>query len=340
MSHGNLLRIFALITCAIWLGGCARAPKGDRQQNAYWQRVALELRQSEHPRERALAAQLLGMSAMNSLDSVDDPTEHSSIDPEIKASIEDLLADVSRSNDAVALSLAIQASGEVRDEGARLSAARRWEAVEQDNLTPRLLTDTPIGAVLAGARDTTRYETHAYDQIRLMASVFKRFPVNQEGMDSGHAHADDEERAAVSSFAVWAAFGIPGYQKLTNACRGEALSSAPTRREDCLHVAKVMAGNTSDLLSKDVGIGILERAAMTPEDIALAASLRRNKEWQQHQYYEVLTSKMDVRQQVGGMMRLLKTPGVDNEIQLMEAALREKGVSLTPPESWQPPKRS
>ena len=50
--------------------------------------------------------------------------------------------------------------------------------------------------------------------------------------------------------------------------------------------------------------------------------------------------EMDEAEQVGEMLRLLKTSGVDNEIQLLETALREKGIALDPPEDWQPPKRS
>lgn len=43
--------------------------------------------------------------------------------------------------------------------------------------------------------------------------------------------------------------------------------------------------------------------------------------------------------QAAKMLRLLKGPDVDNEILLMQTALREKGIALTPPDDWQPPKK-
>ena len=342
MNHQYFARIIVLIVCAGWLGACARMQESDTQQSAYFQRLAAELQKSTQPRERALAAQLLGMSALNQDNADLAASGRQVVDPAAKASIGALIAQASKHDDAVALSLAIQASNQVDDQAARLNAAKRWQAVESDNLVPRLLTDTPVESVLASARDTTRYETHGYEQVRLMTSVFKHWPMSREEMDSGYSGAlkDDEARAAVSAFAIWAAYGIPGLQKLTSACRDEALLSTPTRRDDCLHVAKVLADNSSDVVSRSIGISMLERAASTPEDTALATRLRRNYEWQRHQYFVVLTQQMDEQQQVSEMLRLLKTPGVDNEIQLMEAALREKGVALVPPDDWQPPKRS
>lgn len=342
MSRPYLVWTVVLIASAGWLGGCAASADPAAGEHAYWQRVGMSLKDSTQPREQALAAQLHGLAPMSDHDGAQSTASKSSAYSATGSGISGLLEKASGADDAVALSIAMQAAVKRRDQQAISSTAARWRAVEPDNLAPRLFTGEAVGAVLAGARDTTRYETHAYDQIRLMTSVFKRWPMSREEMGPAYtkAHAGDEERAAVNSFAIWAASGIPAFQKLSNACRDEALLSAPERRDDCLHVARVMAGNSSDLLSKGIGISILERAAITPEDVASAVALRRNKEWQQHQYYAVLTNEMDERQQVSDMVRLLKTPGVDNEIELMEAALREKGVALIPPKDWQPPRRS
>ena len=341
MSRQYIVLTAVLIACAGWLGGCAGKsdPAGD--PHAYWQRLATSLKDSTQPREQALAAQWLGLTLMD--DQVGaQSTMGNPADSAIESAISGLLTKVNTSDDPVALSLATQVGVRRKDQHAISSTAGRWQVVEPDNLAPRLFADTPIDTVLAGARDTTRYETHGYDQIRLMTSVFKRWPMSREEMGSGYskALADDEARAAANAFGIWAAFAIPAFQNLVNACRDGDLLSTPTRREDCLHVGKVMAGNSSDLLSKGIGISILERAASTQEDIALATTLRRNKEWQQHHYFEIFTEHKDEQQYASDMLRLLKTPGVDNEIQLMETALREKGIALVPPQDWQPPKRS
>jgi hypothetical protein len=311
-------------------------------EHAYWQQLGISLKDSAQPREQALAAQLLDFAVMGGQADAQATATKAGVDPAIASAVHGLIAKVNTSNDPVALSLATQVGVKQQDQRAISTSAARWQAVEPDNLAPRLFSGIPIGSLLASARDTTRYETHGYEQVRSMTSVFKRWPMSREEMGSGYPiePRGDEERAAVSAFAIWAAYGIPGLQPLTNACRDKALLSTPARRDDCLHVAKVLVEDSSDMVSRSIGISMLERAAGTPDDIALAIRLRRNNEWQRHQYYLVLMQQMDEQQQIRHTLRLLNTPGVDNEIQLMETALREKGIALTPPGDWQPPKRS
>lgn len=342
MKRQDFVRIVVFIACAAGLAACAAEshPPVDGQQ-AYWQRLAMNLKDSAQPREQALAAQMLGFTMMVGDVAAQQGNEKPSAYPAIEPEVTALLAKVNASDDPVALSLATQVGVKLKDHKALSNVAERWQAVEPDNLAPRLFTDAPIEAVLAGARDATRYETHGYDQIRLMTSVFKRWPMSQKEMGSDYTNKfqGEEARAAASAFGIWAAFAIPGYQKLILACRDEALLSTPTRRDDCLHVGKVLAGNSSDLMSRGIGISILERAASAPDDIALATTQRRNKEWQQHHYFKIFTEDKDETQYIRDMLRLLKAPGVDNEIKLMETALLEKGIPLVPPEDWQPPKR-
>lgn len=342
MNRLNFLGAVVLIVSVGWLAGCAVKADPVADKHAYWHRLGMTLKDSTQPREQALAAQLLGFKATSNHEGTQPAAGTSAADSETESAINDLLSKVNQADDAVALSIATQVGVKRHDRRVVSSAAERWQALEPDNFAPRLFVDAPIEAVLAGARDTTRYETHGHEQVRLMTSVFNRWPMSRAEMGSGYSETfkDDEARAAVSAFAISAAYGIPGFQELTQACRDDALLSTPTRRDDCLHIAKVLANSSSDVLSRSIGISMLERAASTPDDIALATRLRRNNEWQRHQYYLVLMQQMDEQQQISHMLRLLKTPGVDNEIQLLETALREKGIALTPPDDWQPPKRS
>lgn len=342
MIHQYLARVLVLIVSAGWLAGCAAKADAVADEHAYWHRLGMTLKDSTQPKQQALAAQFLDFGRMSGQDGAQPTAAEYAADSATESPVSGLLAKINGSADAVALSIAAQVGVKRHDQRVTSSAAERWQAVEPDNFAPRLFTDTPIEAVLAGARDATAYESHGYDQVRLMTSVFKRWPMRSEEMGSGYSEAfkGDEPRAVVSAFAIWAAYANPAYQRLTQACRDEALLSTPTRRDDCLHVARVMAERSGYVLSRSIGIGMLERAASSPDDIALAARLRRNNEWQRHQYFLVLMQEMDDQQQAGEMLRLLETPGVDNEIQLMETALREKGIALTPPDDWQPPKRS
>jgi hypothetical protein len=341
MNRRHLILTIVFVASAAWLGGCAAKADPATGEDAYWQRLGMSLKDSTQPREQALAAQMLDFRLMVANDGMQPAAGESAAHSATESAIRDLLAKVNRSDDAVALSIATQVGVKRQDQRVGSSAAVRWQEVEPGNFAPRLFVDTSIEAVLAGARDATRYESYGYDQVRLMTSVFQHLPMRQEEMGSGYSNAltDDEARAVVSAFAIWAAYANPAYQKLTRACRDEALLSTPTRRDDCLHVAQLMAEKSGYVLSRSIGISMLERAASTPEGIALATRLRRNNEWQRHQYFQVLMQAMDDQQQAGEMLRLLKTPGIDNEIQLMETALREKGIALVPPEDWQLPKR-
>ena len=338
MSRQHFVRTVVLIVATGCLASCAAKADPAPDEHTYWQRIGVSLKGSAWPRDQALAAQLLDFSLAGEQDSTQPAGRRSAAD----SAISDLLSKVNRSDDAVALSIATQVGVKRQDQGAISSTAGRWQAIEPGNFAPRLFADAPIDAVLAGARDATGYESHGYDQVRLMMSVFKRWPMTRKEVrsDYGNALTDHEARAALSAFAMWAAYANPAFQRLTMACRDEALLATPTRRDDCLHVARIMASRSGYVLSRSIGISMLERAASTPQDIALAATLRRTNEWQRYQYFLVLMQEMDEAEQVGEMLRLLKTSGVDNEIQLLETALREKGIALDPPEDWQPPKRS
>ena len=197
----------------------------------------------------------------------------------------------------------------------------------------------PVDELLVAARTATRYQSHAYDQIRLMSGAFQRVPVSREetGAEGWEQYPTDELRAGVSAFGIWAAQGFPSLQPVTAACKGEALQAAPTRRADCLQLARTLANHSDNLLMASVGIAMLERAANTPEDHALAAKLARNHAWQQQKYFELLSSRRGTAQEMEGELRLFKTPGIGNEIQLREAALRERGIALSPPQDWVAP---
>lgn len=330
----------SMAACAALPGGCSSTPTAAVEQNAYWQRVAASLQQSTQLRERMFAANLLGLGVtIDEFSAQQAPEEKpASANPASLAAARALIAEAEHSDDPLVLSLATHAASTIGDHALASSMAARWQAVEADNLVPRLYTSAPMATLLAGARDTNRYDTHGYDQVRLMASVLTRFPMTREetGSSSNSAFSNDALRAWANAFGIWFAVSMPAFQTLTNECKGPALEATPTRREDCLHVAKVMANHSDVLIAGLIGTGILNRAASTPNDIALANTLSRNRDWRQQQYYQVVSKQLDDAQQVSEMVRLMQVPGVGSENQLMEAALREKGIPLTPPADWQP----
>ena len=331
MKKNLLLLLFGMGS----LAACAEEADAPVDSSVYWQRVASVLQDSDVVRERALAAQLFAFEgkprrAAEQGRQPDSPRE---------ALARQLIADVDRSDDAVALAVAAQAGAALADKALVVASMQRWRSLEQDNLAPLLFSSMPVDELLVAARAATRYQSHGYDQVRLMSDAFQRVPISREetGADAWKEYPSAELRAGVAAFAIWAAQAFPSLRLLTEACRDEALEATPTRRADCLHVARTLANHSDNLLMAGIGIGMLKRAANTPEDIALADTLARNHAWQQRKYHEVLSSQRGTAQEAEGMLRLLRTPGIDSEIQLLEAALREQGISLLPPQDWNPP---
>lgn len=331
MKKNLLLLLFGMGS----LAACAEEADAPVDSSVYWQRVASVLQDSDVVRERALAAQLFAFEgkprrAAEQGRQPDSPRE---------ALARQLIADVDRSDDAVALAVAAQAGAALADKALVVASMQRWRSLEQDNLAPLLFSSMPVDELLVAARAATRYQSHGYDQVRLMSDAFQRVPISREetGADAWKEYPSAELRAGVAAFAIWAAQAFPSLRLLTEACRDEALEATPTRRADCLHVARTLANHSDNLLMAGMGIGMLKRAANTSEDIALANTLARNHAWQQRKYHEVLSSQRGTAQEAEGMLRLLRTPGIDSEIQLLEAALREQGISLLPPQDWNPP---
>ena len=330
----NTLLLAVLVGMAS-LTACADEADTPVDSAIYFQRVATVLQDSKVVRERALAAQLFALEGKPRR-----ATEQGrQADSPPQALARQLIADVDRSDDAVALSVAAQAGAALADKALVTASTQRWRSLEQDNLAPLLFSAMPVDELLVAARAATRYQSHGYDQVRLMSDAFQRVPTSRQetGATAWQEYPSAELRAGVAAFAIWAAQSFPSLQPLTNACRDAALQATPTRRADCLHMARTLASHSDNLLMAGMGIGMLERAANTPEDKALAATLARNHAWQQHQYFEVLSSQRGTAQEAEGMLRLLQSPDMDSEIELREAALRKQGISLLPPQDWVAP---
>ena len=317
------------------LTACADEADAPVDSAVYFQRVASALQDSKVVRERALAAQLFALQgkprrAVEQSRQPDSPQD---------ALARQLIVDVEKSDDAIVLSVAAQAGAALADQAQVTASTQRWRAIEQDNLAPMLFAAMPVDELLVAARAATRYQSHGYDQVRLMSHAFQRIPISRQetGAAAWKEYPSAELRAGVAAFAIWAAQGFPSLKPLTTACRDAALEATPARRADCLHVARILANHSDNLLMAVMGIGMLKRAANTPEDKALAAALARNHAWQQHQYFEVLTSRRGTAQEVEDTLRLLHAPGINSEVQLRDAALREVGIPLLPPQDWVAP---
>lgn len=325
----------------------ARMQASQDAMRAWHARVAAELAASGRPRELALAATLLesatflqGPEAGMQDDAPSRPTPR---DPRVDQWRR--LASARAGSDVLANVLLMQADPDAAgDAQVRAQAIERWRVLEPGNLAPRLQAGADIDGVLADARVSDRYDMHWYEQARWLQSAFLAHPQTdaeraailqaQDAVDDGLSR---EETAAMAGMGIMAAVALPALQPLMAACRDEALSSTPTRREDCRHVARVMADTSDTSLGTNIGIALLEQVAANGAERAQAQARRRRMDWQM-----LAWGRASAAQPNGGVaqfVRLLHDPSVRSEQDLVERVLEEAGIPLEPPAGWQPPRR-
>lgn len=288
--------------------------------DAYLHRVAAQLARSGSGRDLAFAAILVHLP----------PRDQSAGNPAgswAQAALE------RAGQDALAYQLLASKTPEA-DSELRAEAARRWLALEPHNLSALMQQSQGAQELLVAARDSRYADMHVYEGVRWMQSVILRhLPTAQElqALDDNPSYSA-EEGAAITAMGIWAAFALPGYRTLLDACKPEALAQAPTRESDCRHVAHVLVERSSSLLDQGIGLGMQRRLARTPAERAAAQARRRQLDWLMHE-------SAPLGMQSGGtpFVRLLADPSIHSEQQLMERLLKDAGRPLQPPPGWKLP---
>jgi len=308
---------------------------------AYYTRAAIELAVGDKARDLALAATLLQFATQapppDGARASDAPSQPSPQDPRIDEWRR--LASTRGGKDVLVDALLMQADTPGNTQR-RDQAAERWRRLEPDNLAPLLFTASPATDLVAAARTTSRFDLHMYEQVRWMQSALQAHPPGaaERAILSGGEDVPPNEAAAMTAMGIWAAVGIPSMQAVTAACRGDARSSSPTRREDCRHVAQVMADQSDTSIGTSIGIALLQQIAATPEQRLDADERRRRQDWWMLQWGRVASQQPhDGSEQFA---RLLLDPTIGREQDLIERVLTDAGVALDPPAGWQPPPRA
>ena len=217
------------------------------------------------------------------------------------------------------------------DEGAqRAEAARGWLALEPHNFSALMQQALGPEALLVAARESRYADMHMYEGVRWMQSaILRHLPTAQERQALGGPPHRAEEGAATTATGIWAAFALPGYKTLLDACRPETLGDAPTREADCRHVAHLLVERSSTVLDQGVGLAVQRRLARTPAGRAEALARRRQLDW-------LMRESAPLAMQDGGapFVRLLADPSIHSEQQLLERLLKEAGRPLAPPAGW------
>src|SRR2546427_301045 len=178
------------------------------------------------------------------------------------------------SSDLVLAYQLLAARAPEREGELRSQAARRWLALEPSNLTALMWQALGPQELLVAARESRYADLHMYDGVRWMQSALLKHPPTAEEVQAfgGGQPYRPEEGAAITAMGIWAAFELPGYRTLIDACKPERRGDAPSRDADCLHVAHLMTERSSTVLDEAFGLAIRRWLARTPAERAAVQS--------------------------------------------------------------------
>lgn len=304
--------------------------------NAYHARISAALASSRDVREQAFSALLhrLATAPESPMPGSDAPSRPVPRDAAADDRLRALAAKAG--DDRLANQLLIIAAGDPASP-VRAEAARRWQSTDPGNVSPLLYAGLPADALLVEARRATHVETHGYDVVRWLMSVYLRYPLTtaERAALSGGDPYHDDEAAAISAASIWGA-ATPAYSGLVEACRGAALRAVPTRAADCRHLATLLAERSGSAIDRAVGLAMLRELAGNNTERAAIDARRRTMDWQMLQWGRI--AQQQPRDGAEQFVRLLGDASITTEQQLVERVLQEAGVPLEPPAGWSPPR--
>jgi hypothetical protein len=302
---------------------------------AYRARIATAMAASRDVREQALA-ELLRRPAMAQAPAAGDgPSRPLPRDAAAETRLRAIAARAG--DDRLANQLLIAAAGDPASP-IRIEAARRWQAGDPGNLVPMLHAGAPVERLLADARDATHANAQMYEAVRWIAAAFVRHPLTaaeRAALSGGDAY-HEEEAAAISAMALWAASMSPALDGLVAACRGTALRATPARAADCRHVANLLVDRSDSVLERMVGLTLLRELATGSGERSTIDGQRRILDWQMLQWGRI--ARQQPRDGAEQFVRLLHDGSIRTEQQLVQQVLQEAGVPLEPPAGWAPPR--
>lgn len=313
----------------------ARMQAVQRATQAYHLRVSEALAARATARELALAAILRRLAAWSGVAAGGGDPSAARLPPDARAQgwLARSAAAAGAQDDVLLQTLLVAADADDHG-GVRARAAARWQALEPDNLAAWLAGDQP-GQALAESMRITRHDSHFYPRARLVAAALAAFPPTpgeRAALLPPDARKDDAELAVIAALGIDLAVAIPAFQGVMQPCGDPASAATAGRREACRQVAQVLVARSDSVLAESVGIGMLDRLAVTPAEQAEVRSLRRGFDWRMQQRIPL----------DGGdgtsFLRLFRDPTVRDERELAARMLREAGIPPEPPPGWQPPR--
>lgn len=240
-------------------------------------------------------------------------------------------------DDALVLTLLHRRFG-THDDPRRKAVLARWQAIEPDNVAPWRFEDEIANAdadtLLARSEHATHVELHYIDTLRTVVAAFERHPPRAslaKRIFVGETSTLRDYAGAVAS----AMFTFPRFSPAINACKGEGALAIAGRSGACLRYGRLQADHSDTLIDQLMGLAILRFNA--EDDVSLALYMRRRRHllwlsdrWRNEgkAHREAVSDAMNARMNA--------KPAENNEATLLREVLEDRGVSLTPPDDWEP----
>ena|SRR5690242_20295365 len=188
-----------------------------------------------------------------------------------------------------------------------------------------------IDDALAHMAASTRSDEHFADTVRAWYEIYEHNPFPQ----SMFAKPSDADNATfVAAIARAAATALAGNQRLVQVCK-ESVGANPStsRAADCAAIGHLMLYHSTTMLGRRMGFALLRNLGgdvVTSEDKAL----QRNLEWVLVEY----SAGEDSVDKDPIAMHAYATDWLnfDDEYEIMQRALRRRGLSTDAPSDWQP----
>ena len=186
-----------------------------------------------------------------------------------------------------------------------------------------------IDEALARMATSTRSDEHFADMLHAWFDIYDRNPPPRSMFADP---ADADAAPFVSASAKAAAFALPAYQQLVQACKPSAdVGLDATRAADCAASGHLMLHNSKSLIGRSIGFVLLRNlGATTAQD----QTMRRNLEWVRQNVGTTEKDPLAMRAYQADWLNL------DDEYEIMQRAVRRAGLSIEPPPDWQLPEHA
>ncbi len=187
-------------------------------------------------------------------------------------------------------------------------------------------------AFFIDARRATKYDSGYDDVARLMIAAMRRYPPKDAMWKKmrGDQSISRDVYAGQHGLNMWFS-SMPSFQHMVTSCKGDYLALAQ-RREDCRHVAELMATRGDTLIARLIGIAIGRYSARDAADKQAFTAQRRITDWQMAQWH--LANEADAADEGRRFATLITEHADISESEIMRRTIDMAGLPLEPPQDW------